>query len=131
MSRTAAAAAYGCLSLAYVAGIFWASALPRVSMTGDPAGPFAIVTNFFHLPLYAALSFFITMSLCGGRREDASLRTLLTVLLAGSLCAALDEWHQSFVPGRSAAVSDFLLDVTGVSGMLFLLSIESRWEVRS
>lgn len=37
------------------------------------------------------------------------------------LIAALDEWHQSFVPGRSALIQDVWLD--SLAAFLFLISI--------
>ena len=37
----------------------------------------------------------------------------LTALLLAALYAASDEYHQKFVPGRNAAVSDVLLDTCG------------------
>lgn len=33
--------------------------------------------------------------------------------LWGAVCAALDEWHQSFVDGRGPGIFDVLLDTTG------------------
>ena len=40
-------------------------------------------------------------------------RELLTALLVAALYAASDEFHQSFVPGREAAMHDVLLDPCG------------------
>lgn len=40
-------------------------------------------------------------------------REFLTALLLAALYAASDEFHQSFVPGREAAVRDVLLDTAG------------------
>ena len=40
-------------------------------------------------------------------------REFLTALLLAALYAASDEFHQSFVPGREAAVLDVLLDTCG------------------
>ena len=37
----------------------------------------------------------------------------LATIAAVAGYASLDEFHQSFVPGRTAAVSDVLLDTTG------------------
>ena len=40
--------------------------------------------------------------------------TWLIVLAIGVVCAAMDEFHQSFVPGRNPAVMDVLIDTLGV-----------------
>lgn len=41
------------------------------------------------------------------------MRLALIVILIVAGYASLDEFHQRFVPGRGAAVSDVLLDTTG------------------
>ncbi|MCL6566898.1 MAG: VanZ family protein [Acidobacteriia bacterium] len=42
------------------------------------------------------------------------------------LYAALDEWHQSFVPTRTAAVADVALDVVGGAAAIALLWWRAR-----
>jgi VanZ family protein len=43
-------------------------------------------------------------------------------ILTGFIYACSDEFHQSFVPGRSPAVRDVVIDTTGVIlGVLFIL----------
>lgn len=39
---------------------------------------------------------------------------VVIVVLIGVVCAAIDELHQSFVPGRNPAVFDVLIDTLGV-----------------
>ena len=42
------------------------------------------------------------------------------------LYASSDEWHQSFVPGRSAKFEDVLVDMTGViAAWLFVLALRA------
>lgn len=41
-------------------------------------------------------------------------KTILIAMLISVLYAASDEWHQSFVPGRSACIEDVLLDSSAV-----------------
>jgi VanZ family protein len=49
-----------------------------------------------------------------------SKRMIFTAALCG-FNASLDEWHQSFVPGRSASVSDAMIDMFGaLIGLVFL-----------
>jgi VanZ family protein len=38
---------------------------------------------------------------------------------------AVDEWHQSFVPGRHASLVDFLLDIVGIGGMLLMVRLSA------
>ena len=51
-------------------------------------------------------------------REDRtgwSARWALAAILIAALYAATDEWHQSFVPGRTPSALDVLLDTVGAS----------------
>lgn len=40
-------------------------------------------------------------------------KTIVTLVLAAALWGASDEWHQSFVPGRSVEAADVAADVAG------------------
>jgi VanZ family protein len=42
------------------------------------------------------------------------------------LCAIFDEWHQSFQPGRTALVSDVVIDACGAAFALLLVRIYLR-----
>ena len=55
-------------------------------------------------------------------RSRAFFPKFPTVTVLGALFAALDEWHQSFVPGRGPGVGDVFLDTCGVAaGCIFTL----------
>jgi VanZ family protein len=55
-------------------------------------------------------------------RSAAALALLCTVLLA-----SWDEWHQSFIPGRTSSVRDVLLDFCGaLAAHLVLLTVVMR-----
>jgi VanZ family protein len=65
-----------------------------------------------HFIEYFVLSLLVLRGIRGGRREN-HLAWAAMALLAVALYASLDEFHQTFVPGRTAAVSDVVLDTTG------------------
>ena len=112
---------YGLLTLIYLVGIYWLSSLPELGVgTGDPLVQLA--SNLFHIPLYAGLTFCLLKALSGRQRRQGTSWGLsgLTLLGTGAF-AALDEWHQAFVPGRSASVGDFLLDFVGIVAMLLIV----------
>jgi VanZ family protein len=46
--------------------------------------------------------------------------------LIAAVYAASDEWHQSFVPSRGAAVGDVMIDSTGAAAALLLLALVAR-----
>ena len=56
--------------------------------------------------------------------------TLLAVLLTVSLLGAVDEWHQSFIPGRSMSWLDWCADslgaLTGVLAVRFIPFLTPR-----
>ena len=64
-----------------------------------------------HFTEYAALGFVLVAWLRHTRRFERHAYWM--ALTAGALFACSDEWHQTFVPGRSGQLSDVLLDTTG------------------
>ncbi|SEP42931.1 VanZ family protein [Nitrosovibrio sp. Nv6] len=52
---------------------------------------------------------------------------LAVAFFGALLVGALDEWHQMYLPGREAALSDFIADVIGsIFGTAFLVMKSSR-----
>ncbi|MHB1222424.1 MAG: VanZ family protein [Gemmatimonadaceae bacterium] len=47
----------------------------------------------------------------------------LLMLLAIAVMAAADEWHQQFIPGRSAEIEDWLADTAGATVALAFSSL--------
>jgi VanZ family protein len=71
-----------------------------------------IIRKCAHFTEYFILSLLIFRSIRGGDK-GWHLRWALTTVLIVAGYAALDEFHQSFVPGRQAAVTDVLIDASG------------------
>jgi VanZ family protein len=65
-----------------------------------------------HFTEYFILSLLILRGIRAGK-QGAHLAWALAAIAIVGCYAALDEFHQSFVPGRTAAVSDVLLDTAG------------------
>ena len=72
-----------------------------------------------HVTEYFVLSLLLLRGIRAGRRE-AHLAWALLVIAIVSGYAALDEWHQSWTPGRGGLeLSDILLDTTaGAAGQV-------------
>jgi len=116
--------------LFFVASLYWLSSQPGTPLPDDPAinrllhwVP-ASVQNALHVPAYAALTLAWRWAL------GAWLRTPIAAALGAggvaSVCGVLDEWNQSFVPGRLASLTDVVLDVAGVALGIWLATwIES------
>src|SRR5437773_360608 len=118
---------YGFLSLAYMAGIHGLSSIPDIGPMGQE-WLVSFASNLLHIPVYAGLAFCVRQALAEGDAKPPRPVLSVLVFLAAAAYAALNEWHQSFVPGRTASVWDFLLAAVGSGTMLVLLRKESRPE---
>jgi hypothetical protein len=118
------------LPLLIMAVLYWLSSLPGKPLPGDTAA-YALfywisptVQNTLHIPAYAALSW------AWGWTLDAWLRTWRAQALGAcaitSAYGVFDEWHQSFVPGRYASLSDVAFDMTGALIGVWLAAWISR-----
>ncbi len=87
--------------LLVAATIFFASSHSRV------AAPH--ITNFDKLAHFAVYGLLATLLV----RRRRGPRAIALALVITSLYGASDEWHQSFVPGRSSDVADWLADTLG------------------
>lgn len=106
--------------IAYAALIYFLSSL---SHFGDEIQIFSCFDKIAHLMEYLLFGFLICRwfsSLGPGRKKSAAL--IMTMVL-GTFYGLLDEWHQSFVPGRDASLGDAFFDAAGVTAGAFLY----RW----
>ena len=119
------------LPLLIMGVLYWLSSLPGTPLPDDPA-LYAVfywvppsVQNALHVPAYAALAWAWCWALGAWLRAP-----LAGVIVAGVIASAygvFDEWHQSFVPGRYASLTDVTLDVAGaVLGIWLAAWIGSR-----
>jgi VanZ family protein len=87
-----------------------------------------IIRKCAHLTEYFILSMLILRGLRAGEK-GMHLRWALVTILIIAAYAALDEYHQSFVPGRTAAVGDVLIDTTGGIAAQIVASLVVWWRV--
>jgi VanZ family protein len=66
-----------------------------------------------------------------GKLTGWRLSWALATLAIAATYAALDEWHQSFVPLRQASLRDVLIDFVGALLAQSLVWIYSRWKWNS
>ena len=71
-----------------------------------------IVRKSAHVTEYFILSLLLLRGIRGGRSGLRLAWALVTIAIVFAY-ASLDEFHQSFVPGRTAAFSDVLIDTSG------------------
>jgi VanZ family protein len=73
-----------------------------------------VISNLAHIPEYALLTFLWLKSFTE-TKLGKNYFTVTSLILAGLLLFAIsDEFHQSFVPGRTSSYADIGLDAIGV-----------------
>ena len=88
-----------------------------------------VIRKTAHFTEYAVLGFVMVAWLRHSRLFKSHAHWLATV--AGVIFAVSDEWHQTFVPGRSGQLTDVLIDSMGcVAGIVFYYAVKTLW-VRS
>jgi VanZ family protein len=92
---------------ACMALIFFVSAQP------DAPLPSQLSDKQGHSLAYMGLAVTAGRALAGGIARGASLRAATAAWGIATVYGATDEWHQSFVPGRSADVHDWFADAAG------------------
>ncbi len=105
-------------AVGWMGAIFWSSHRTWEGVGGGFPG----LGNLFHAPLYGVLAFFWAGARGAWREPRERLGPVFRLaVMVSVLWGILDEWHQSFVPGREPDVFDVLTDFQGaVMGVLVL-----------
>lgn len=98
------------LTLFWALFIITASSIPKLHA---PNLGFRFMDKIIHFGVYLVLGFFIQRSLRIERSSSAF--TWILAFVIGALFGASDEWHQSFVPGRTTDVFDWAADCAGIA----------------
>jgi VanZ family protein len=85
-----------------------------------------IIRKSAHFVEYFIFSLLILRAIRAGRRDTRLTWALAAIIIVAGY-AALDEFHQSFVPGRTPAVSDVLLDTTGGTAAQAIAGLVLLW----
>ena len=101
---------------AYMFMLYWSSSIADSPERDDLVGElFEWVSpqfqNLLHIPLYAVLYVLVTRVV--RMRVHRELTILLTAFVITVSYGVFDEWHQSFVPGRYATMTDAVLNAIG------------------
>lgn len=96
-------------AIAVAAILFFLSSLPGHSV---PRMGFQYEDLFLHFLAYSVFGYTLGLAFLHNPPSVSSKRILLAFLI-GLIYAISDEYHQSFVPGRSPAVSDVIADCLG------------------
>lgn len=113
-------------ALLWAAIIFYFSAQERAPQLSSQPGVQLALQKLGHATEYAILAFLIQRPLRLAHRLPLHRALVFAIILAAAY-AVSDEWHQYFVPGRSAQLSDVAIDTTGaIIAMTGLYIYESR-----
>ncbi|WP_318362219.1 VanZ family protein [uncultured Agathobaculum sp.] len=106
----------------------WLSIDPDETITAMNLCDF-VVRKIAHFTEYTVLG----IGLCGLMRVLVKRYWGIAAIVLGAVLASLDEFHQLFIPGRSAMVSDVVIDTCGVVvgsiifTLIILLQEKKRW----
>jgi hypothetical protein len=114
---------YGLATMLYMVGITLLSSTPRHPSPRHMLLEYGL--NLIHLPMFAGLAFLMIKTIAPRQRQLLATRVCAVAALLLVTFAALDEWHQAFVPGRSASVIDLLLDVMGIGAVLLFYRLSA------
>lgn len=79
-----------------------------------------------HFVEYFVFSILILRAIRAGRGNTRLTWALAAILIVAGY-AALDEFHQSFVPGRTPAVRDVLIDTSGGAAAQIIAALVLLW----
>ncbi|MGC2518223.1 MAG: VanZ family protein [Burkholderiales bacterium] len=119
------------LPLLIMGVLYWLSSLSGTPLPDHPA-VYALfywmppsVQNALHVPAYATLGWAWFLAL--GEWVRVLVARAIGACTIASAYGVFDEWHQSFVPGRDASLTDVTLDAAGaVLGIWLAAWIGSR-----
>jgi VanZ family protein len=108
--------------LAWAAFIFFLSGIPDLK-TGLKTD--FIIRKIAHVGEYFILTFFLYRAFKGSFNLSVS-RLYVYPSAAAFLYALSDEFHQSFIPQRSCAAEDVLIDILGILGFYIILRFTKK-----
>ena len=99
--------------------------LPKIGNWMDLGAWTHVVRKLAHGSIY----FVLGVGLAGMLAMQRVRVSVWLVPLLGMALAALDEYHQSFVPGRGPSVQDVMIDTAGVCfGLLLMLALRRHYQ---
>lgn len=96
----------------YAAFIFALSSLSHPPLISEI--PWQVPDWLFHAVEYSLFGYFLVKAFNDSFQFQSRFLLLVITVLFGTLYGLTDEWHQSFVPERQAAIHDVVADAIGV-----------------
>lgn len=108
--------------LAVMAFLWWSSSRQLDVQEANPVR--AVLHNGAHVVAYAALAGSLLLALVRAGEPPSRRRAVVMSFVLAVAYGAIDEWHQSFVPGRVCSIADLMTDAAG--SVLALLLLRGR-----
>ncbi len=105
----------------YALAIFVESSISHV-----PEFPSGFTDKDGHGLLYAGLAILVLRACSGARWDGVTLRAAIVAILFAAFYGITDEFHQWFVPGRTADVYDWMADTLGAAVAVAALWLVAR-----
>jgi VanZ family protein len=109
--------------------LIWSLSARHVPLPSGGSAFWELVSNLAHAPLFGLLGLFLATLLLRGDAGEwprFHARSVALVLALVVTYGAIDEWHQSHVPGRDASPLDIVTDLTGASLVLWIAAYLGR-----
>ena len=104
-------------AIAWTALTFYVSHQPVVHI------PFGAPDYVAHALNYGVLGALLIWAVTGGHWTTATPAQMAKAISLAVLCGIGDEFHQSFVPGRDASLSDLAADAVGASAAVCAVAV--------
>jgi VanZ family protein len=105
-------------SIVYMVAIFIVSSISDVGPM-----PGGVSDKSLHMLSYAVLGVLLLGPLAGGGLSGVSWKRAFAAIALATLYGVSDEFHQSFVPGRSSEILDVVADAIGAASGVALVGL--------
>ena len=111
---------------AYAVVIFLESSVSQV-----PELPTGVSDKDAHGLLYAGLALLILRAVAGASWRNVTIGAGVAAVFLSAAYGATDEFHQRFVPGRTADLMDLAADTAGAATAVAVVWLIAWWRRRS
>jgi VanZ family protein len=111
--------------LAWAPPVLWVLVLFVLSQFRSVPSPFQVLIIPSDKIIHFILYFILGGLLARAKLKSASHAGNAVLVALGGVYGVLDEWHQSFVPGRTPDAMDWLADMAGVTAGYTLVAVVS------
>ena len=100
------------------------------SVSQVPELPSGVTDKDAHSLLYAGLAVLLVRALAGASWRGVTIPVCLLAIVLAAGYGATDEFHQRFVPERTADLLDLAADTVGAAVAVTLVWVIARWRTR-